>query len=309
VEQPIVRNEPSILVSFVVGQHQVKIHHAIFVSHDVGEQVFSGCGIDLKPEGRFAVYDITEDDPRWPQVAVAIARYQEIAAAIRGLPIIPGANEGDRVWTEFTEEEKELAPFLTMGAWYHGYPQPDQFKADAPSRVDKLPYLRGTYDFSEACDSCWTGRKQVAPFRMKKSPAWGRRSILQLEWVTEEFFVKPEVYESTFRPFGIASRPVLLHKTGTKLETVVQLVIDSIVDVHVQGIPIQRVCSSCGEKQYQRSCRGFPPSPSVTNAAVFKSRQYFNGSRRVYVSNALYQKMVAAELKGGEFDPCDPERC
>jgi hypothetical protein len=285
----------------------VKIHHSIFVLRDISEQVFSGCGIQFKQDGRFEECDITEDDPRWPRVAEAFSRYQEISDAFRGFAI-PGSNAGDRVWTEFSDEERKRAPFLEMGAWYHGYPQPQDYKPDARSKIDKLPYLRQTYDFSEACGKCWTGRKQTAPFRMKKSPAWGRRSILQLDWVTDEFFVKPDVYESIFRPLGIGFRPVLLHKNGAELDTVVQLVIDAIAEVQVRGIPLERVCAGCGEKDYHRSTRGFSPSPQHTKPPVFKSRQVFNGyNRRVYVSNGLYRKIVDAKLKGADFAPCEPE--
>jgi len=284
----------------------VRIHHSIHVLRDISEQAFSGCGIRLKQEGQFQSYDITEDDPRWPRVAKAISRYQEISAALRGFPI-PGANEGDRVWTEFTAEERKRAPFLEIGAWYRGYPQPQEYKSSAASKIDKFPYLRGTYDFSEACEKCWSGKRQVAPFRMKKGPAWGRRSILQLKWVHEEFFVRPDVYESIFRPFGIGSRPVLLHKTGAELDTVVQLVVEAVAEVNVDRIPLERVCSECGRQDYHRSTRGFPPSPAPTEAAIFKSKQLFNGyNGRVYVSNALYRKIVGAKLKGADFDPCAP---
>jgi hypothetical protein len=99
---------------------------------------------------------------------------------------------------------------------------------------------------------------------------------------------------------------VLLDKTGAELDTVVQLVIDDAADVRVDAVPFE-VCSGCGGKDYHRSCRGFPPSPAHTKAAAFKSKQYFNGSnRRVYVTNGLYQRIVAAQLKGAEFDPCEP---
>jgi hypothetical protein len=181
------------------------------------------------------------------------------------------------------------------------------YEPDARSKIDRLPYLRQTYDFSEACEKCWTGRKQTAPFRMKKSPAWGRRSILQLEWVTDEFFVKPDVYESIFRPFGIGSRPVLLHTTRAELDTVVQLVIDARAEVQVRGIPLQRICSGCGEKDYHLGTRGFPHSPQHTKLPVFKSSQVFDGyNRRVYVSNGLYRRIVDAKLKGADFAPCKP---
>jgi len=184
----------------------VKIHHALFLSRDISEQAFAGCEIQFKQNGRFETYDITEDDSRWPRVASCISRYLEISQAIRGYPI-SGPGAADRVWTEFSADERKRATFLAMGAWYHGYPQPEEFSPDASSRIDRLPYLRQTYDFSEACEECWKEGRQIAPFRMKKAPVWGRRSMLQLEWVREEFFVKPDVYECIFRPFGMGHRP------------------------------------------------------------------------------------------------------
>ena len=251
-------------------------------------------GIHLEHDGDWGSYDVTEVDPRWPSVSAAISRYQAVSDALRGFSIA-GSNQGDRVWTEFTDTERNRAPFLEIGAWHHGYPQPE----------DVHRFMRKTYDLSNACEICHVGAKQVAPFRMKKSPVWGRRSILQLNWVSDEFFVKPEVYETIFRPFGIGFRSVLLDKTGAELDTVVQLSIDAVVDVGVEGIPLEHVCSRCGRKSYERSRRGFPPGPVGAEASMSKSNQHFHGySRRVYVNNSLYRKIVDAKLKGTEFDPC-----
>ena len=285
----------------------MKIHHSIVISRDLGQQAFAGCEIQFKQDGLFETLDITEDDPRWPQVALGLARYQEISEALRGFPI-PGASDGDRIWTEFSDTERRRATFLELGAWHHGYPQPEDFKLEAPLRIDKLAYLKETYDLTGACEKCWRGREQIAPFRMKKNPAWGRRSILQLEWVREEFFVKPEVYETVFRPLGIGYRPVLSHKTGSELEAVVQLAVDAVAELKLDGVPFE-VCLVCHRKDYHRSCRGYPPSPVPTNAALFKSEQTFNGfDRRVYVSNSLYREMLRAKVRGAEFDPCETRR-
>jgi hypothetical protein len=171
----------------------LRIHHSILVLREISEQVFSECGLPFKQDGEFDECDITEDDPRWVYVSAAISRYQQITDALRGFSI-PGSNSGDRVWMEFLDEGRRRAPFCEMGAWYYGYPQPEEMNLAASTGADKFPYLRRTYDFSEACVTCWRGKRQIAPFRMKKSPAWGRRSILQMNWLHEEFFVKPEVY-------------------------------------------------------------------------------------------------------------------
>jgi hypothetical protein len=43
-----------------------------------------------------------------------------------------------------------------------------------------------------------------------------------LDWVADEFLVKPEMFDKVFRPLGIASRPVLDSKSIAVLQTVVQ---------------------------------------------------------------------------------------
>jgi hypothetical protein len=177
----------------------------------------------------------------------------------------------------------------------HGYPQPQ----------DVYAYKKATYDLSNACRQCFAGAKQKAPFRMKKSPAWGRRSILQMNWVDDEVFVKPEVYDAIFRPLGVGFWPVVLHKTGAALDNVVQLSIDSLADINVDRTPVEHTCSQCGRKSYQRSCRGFPPAPIETDAAIFKSKQYFHGFEKgVYVSGTFYRTILRANLKGADFSPC-----
>jgi hypothetical protein len=126
-----------------------------------------------------------------------------------------------------------------------------------------------------------------------------------MNWEAEEFFVKRDVYEAVFRPFGIAFRSVVLDKTGAELDTVVQLSIEAVADVNMDGIPLEHVCSRCSRKSYQRSCRGFPPMPVHADASIFKSTQYFHGSeRRVYVSNSLYRNIAEVKLKGADFGPC-----
>ncbi len=130
-----------------------------------------------------------------------------------------------------------------------------------------------------------------------------------MNWVDDEVFVKPEVYDAIFRPLGIGFVPVVLHKTGAELDNVVQLSIDTFVDVFVDGIPVEHICSCCGRQSYERVCRGFPPSPVNVCAPIFKSTPYFHGSaKRIYVSGDLYRTILCASLKGAYFEPCSDSR-
>lgn len=283
------------------------MHHAIAVDYEIAQAMFAECGVVLENKAGLGCADITEDDPRWPCVSAALARYEAVRDALRGFSLrqridskLPPASPrvpytiGDRVWTDFTEAERKLAPFLEIGAWHHGYPQPE----------DILGYRQATFDLSNACGICHSGAKQIAPFRMKQSPAWGRRSMLQLNWVFDEIFVKPDVYEAVFHAFGVGRRPVVLHRTGAEMDTVVQLAIEPVAEVQADGIPFG-ICEACGQRNYHRSPRGFAPRPAPTEAPLFKSAQKFHAfEARVYVSQALYRKLAGAKLKGAEFRPC-----
>lgn len=129
--------------------------------------------------------------------------------------------------THFSKKEVDEARWLVwVPDWHHGYPQPD----DGASG-----YLDATYELADACAQCGIGLKQKAPFRMKAEPRWGRKGVLQLNWVFDEFFVRPDVWETIFKPRGVACRPVIDAK-GAELKTVVQLVAEEEVGVAVEGL-------------------------------------------------------------------------
>jgi hypothetical protein len=119
---------------------------------------------------------------KWPQLQVLLRKW--------------GHSEG-HVTTEFSKEEIDSARWIEVGAWHHGYPQPE----------DDFGYLRATYDLSEWCDACGIGLKQKASFQMKGEPRWGRRAILQLNWVFDELFVTPEVWSASSSPVALPAGP------------------------------------------------------------------------------------------------------
>jgi hypothetical protein len=266
----------------------MKIHHALFVTREQGQPLFvERCGLafdaDFQDE-RFASLDITEDDPRWPSVVEAIAECRHANGYV-----------GDRVWTEFSKEELDSAAYLEMTArWHHQYPQPD----------DHFAYLRFTYDLKSACSTCHAGAIQTAPFRLTKPPVWGRRSIFQLNWVFDEYFVKPDVFKAVFSRFGISSLPVLLHKKNVECETAVQLTSAGVSDLSQHNASFT-ACSDCGHPVYLDQDCGFAPTPVKPVGHYFQSAERFHHkSRRVFVSNALYRAITEAGLQGVTFHPC-----
>jgi hypothetical protein len=54
-----------------------------------------------------------------------------------------------------------------------------------------------------------------------------------MNWLFDEYFVKPEVWNAVFQPLGINCRRVLLHRTGQELESVLQLDIPKLVPLQM----------------------------------------------------------------------------
>ncbi len=236
----------------------------------------------------FVAFDVAEDQPSWPLVRVLLQRWEVSEGQIR---------------TEFSKNEIDAAPWLEIGAWHHGYPQPDE---------DVFGYREMTYDLSDWCEQCGIGKKQKAPFQMKGEPTWGRNGILQLTWIYDELFVTPEVWASMFKPAGIGHRPVMDTK-GRELKTVVQLVIEEEVGIVTEGLSPER-CARCGRVKYLPVARGpFPRLTDKSSRAMARTREYFGSGgqadKRVLISQEVVRSLSAENLRGASLRPVQAGNC
>ena len=261
----------------------MRTKHHVFVAVDPERaKTFSRFGIQLT--GRFDSFDIFDEDANWPEVANLIERYKLTKMS----------------YTTFTKGELNQANYLDIGASGHtGYPMPD----------DDFGYQSITYDSSNVCNKCWNGVVQIAPFRFRNAPSWGSKSIMQLNWVYDQFFVKPETWEEVFQPFGIGCKEVIHHRRKIVLDEVVQLDISTLVDLKMDDNEYRfEICPECGKKRYHPGLYGYYPEPAATDAAMFKSTQVFGSGgssfRRVMISRALYKKLLEVKFKGLYFHPC-----
>jgi hypothetical protein len=228
-------------------------------------------------------FTMAEDDSRWKKTHSIIKKLGAL----------------DFAETRFTPYEFDRAQFLAvLPSWHHGYPQPEE----------DFQYKKTTYDLSHYCSACQIGARQVAPFQMKRPPIWGEKSVLQLNWVFDEYFVKPETWKRVFERFGIKCRPVLQHPSGQEMETVVQLDISERAELLMESYPRVQ-CQRCGTRSYLH-VNGFFPSPAATGQHLFKSLQWFgDGSvpvQAVVVSQPLYRAIQDAKIRGLEFQACLP---
>lgn len=204
----------------------------------------------------------------------------------------------DSVRTEFDKKELTDADWLVLVPdWHHGYPQPDE---------NNFGYQRVTYDRTLFCEQCGVGLRQVRPFQMKREPKWGRNNILQMNWVFDEYFVTPEIWEKVFKPKGILMRSVTDLK-GVELKTVVQLVVTACVGVTTKGLIIE-VCERCNRIKYLPVTRGaLPPIENLPSVEMVRSREYFGSGASAYnyvlVSRTLARCLIDAKIRGVSLKP------
>ena len=264
----------------------MEIFHRLTIDRALGERLFARCGVTFSgPTAEEIVFEISEEDPRWPYVAKTLDEYRVLMPAAD-----PSAN--DHVWTVFTEEERRSAQYLVVSAGDYGYPQPQEL----------VEFRRQTW--SGGCATCRSGASQIAPLRLKRPPIWERREAFQLNWVPGEILLKASIYEAVLRPFGVAMRPVVSHKNDAVLECTVQLSVEREVAIDITGLSFQ-TCELCGTRNYTSIGRGYEVPPSLTDAPIFRSEQRLDGfQQHVYVSQALYQTIAAVNVKGLGFRPC-----
>lgn len=257
-----------------------KVHTITFSHEEIIKHKLKKIGIPVRDDFTLN-FKVAEDDSQWDEV-------KKLMKEFHGLDICH---------VQFTPKELRAVSWLVMTPrWHHGYPQPED------------DYREKTYNLTSYCEKCGIGKFQKYPFRMMKEPRWGARHILQLNWVFDAYFVKPDVWEQVFKPKGVGGLPVLHHKTGTTLKTVVQLKVDTILDdgLEMNGFPYE-VCKKCNRKKYLPiSYSAFPPMKGVPrDIHAAKSKEYFGSGaaafRAFFISQALYAEIDKHQLKGVDF--------
>lgn len=258
----------------------MRIIHRLIVDREHRNEL-RRVGIDLSVEGEplkgidsSIVLRVDESDERWP--------------AVRSL--IPRLHIFELVFTEFSDQEIDSAKHVCfLSKSFKGYPEP---------RRDR-EYLRFTYDLKEYCDACGIGAIQRAPFRIAGEVNLGPKATMQLNWIWDEIFVKPEIWERVFRPFGIEHIPVL-GKGGKQLTSLVQLSIKELVPVELDPKLEFQVCSKCHRIKYYPMDRGPWPKPLAPTSSIFKSSQWFGDGREasheMFVSHDLHREMAVHNL-------------
>jgi rubredoxin len=267
-------------------------HMGIRLESEDEQRKFLDMGVEFSSShgrpggGLLANIDLADHDVRW----------REIEQLTVGRVFI------DTVASTFSVADLDSAKFLRVLAKSGGYPQPEE----------KNGYLCASYDLAEYCPHCGIGKKQVEPLRLKGAPALADNSILQLNWIFDEFFVSRATWEAVFKPQGIGMRPAVVHRTGAEITSAVQLAIPDVCDLAFDEVSDFEECRACGRQKHSPVFRGFLPEPISPSAMIVKSSQSFGSGalafKLVLVSDALYQRFKEVGLKGAKFWACAQKR-
>lgn len=270
--------------------HKIKLERRLTDSvtlDDIGEGSSKLAGDEVS-------FEVSESDPKWQQVVGILGKYREAAHQERiqefGLSLDLSENEGIvETWVNFRDDELRSAEYLLIHAGDFGFPEPR----------DPLLFRQDTYQ--GGCPICYTGSKQVAPFRMRKAPR--RPTFFHLNWLPEELLVRSDLVDLLFRPVGVDSKPVLF-SDGSIMSTVRQLAITNTALIDVGDSPY-RTCEHCGARSYARIMNDFERSPLNAKGAMFHSIQGFHAFYpNIYVNQELFREIAKLKLRGVGFWPC-----
>ena len=212
--------------------------------------------------------------------------------------------------TVFSKKELESAEWLTLrSTWHNGYPMPD----------GDFGYFHETYDGNRYCPECGCNLYQQDSFKLRKTPSWGKRSFMMLNWVYDELFVSDETKEFLLNSglSGFHFTDVKNKNGKTILPDVNQLCIDTELQpglIYPQPrIRNLLICPKCGSKKYHPNGVGifkFKKSIFEGMPDIVKSEEYFGwgrgADRLIIVKNSFYKTITKNKLdRALEFQPIE----
>jgi len=147
-------------------------------------------------------FDITEDDPRWPEVSKIIKKNK-----------IPSVATAD-----FSKEEILSAEWVWLHPVYFDeemYPEP---------REEHKSWKKASFNYKDECQHCGIGLYQNAPIRLKGEPNLKGNDFLSVFWIYL-IFARPEVLDTMKKNdvTGFEIFPAINHSSDTPLETIRQM--------------------------------------------------------------------------------------
>lgn len=184
-------------------------------------------GGKLFPNMRY--YDISEDDPVWPQVSEIIEKNKILT--------VPRA--------EFTQEEILSAEWVRIDPVYfedEGFPMP---------HLVHHRWKKASFDYENECPECGVGLRQKNPIRLRGEPNLKDNDFMSIFWVYA-IFARPEVLDTMMENniHGFEIFPAIDHSSNVPLKTVQQMKIINELSPGIIADNLQRETRKCAHIKY-----------------------------------------------------------
>lgn len=208
----------------------------------------------------------------------------------------------------YSKAEMEKASWFSIRSKFRWeYPQPE----------DCFNFVNITYDSMNYCNICGYGLKQKEEFRINKSPKWGKRNFLMLNWVEDELFISNKARDIMDNDGikGYKVYDVINHRTNKPIENINQIYIEEVIQPGLineeQSIEEVLRCKKCGSVKYIYTGRGFTYKKDIfegLNTDIVKTTEMFGGglicARRIFISRNFYKLLISNSLdKDLVFEP------
>ncbi len=237
-------------------------------------------------------FDIFEDDEAWDEVNSLMISHN-----------IMSLKE-----CIYSAEEYDNASWFVIRSKYRWeYPQPE----------NQFEYKFLTYDNSNYCDKCGCGLVQKENFKVKKSPKWGKRSFLMLNWIEDELFTNYEVETvlSNYNLKGFKFIDLKNVRLNYSVDNIKQIYINNILRPGLLNqndtILKEITCNNCGCNKIIMAGRGIIFSKGVFENIendIVKSSEVFGDGRMcfrmIFASRNFYNAIRNSSLdKDLIFEP------
>ena len=198
--------------------------------------------------------------------------------------------------------------------WYSFRPK---YRFEYPQPEDDFAYKGVSYNDSKFCNNCGGGLTQKDSFRITKTPKWGKRCFLMLNWIEDEIFINTIAKDILVANniTGLNFLEVINHKKNLVFDDIHQIYVKNELKPGLlnlkQSVKESQNCNVCGSVKYIYSGKGLTFKKEIfdnLNYDILKTNESFGEghicARKIIISKKLYQVIKNNSLdKDVEFEP------
>ncbi len=195
----------------------------------------------------------------------------------------------------FSPAEIDGASWLEIGVSAFSYPEPQ----------NDYSVIFGV----AACSKCRVGAQDI-PRTLSRRPT-AKQRLFGTNWLHDDLFAANEVWEETFQPIGIESRP-FYGLNGKPVDTHVQLIIETQANIDISQTEFED-CDSCGQRKYGFDrFNFFPRLKNEPTLPIVRTKQWFGSGGTAFhpilINQELRKKFNQQRFKIGYWPLSEPRK-